>query len=160
LEKHELVGRILQVIDGYLGDRCLMLRQGTVIDATIIYTLSSTKIKDGKHDSEMHQSKEANMYFFGMKAHIGVDAESGLVHSLVGAAAKRTDVTQVVARKSYASGDAGYDGGDKRPEHQNRTMIWSIAVRSSSYRRHGKREFGRSTVAQDRIRQGPSTPLC
>ncbi|KKI23530.1 transposase, partial [Pseudomonas syringae pv. persicae] len=82
LEKHELAGGILQVINGYLGDRGLMLRQGTVVDATIIHAPSSTKNKDGKRDPEMHQTKKGNQYFFGMKAHIGVDAESGLVHSL------------------------------------------------------------------------------
>ncbi|WP_284358297.1 IS5 family transposase, partial [Pseudomonas syringae] len=95
LEKHELAGGILQVINGYLGDRGLMLRQGTVVDATIIHAPSSTKNKDGKRDPEMHQTKKGNQYFFGMKAHIGVDAESGLVHSLVGTAANVADVTQV-----------------------------------------------------------------
>ncbi|WP_122284729.1 IS5 family transposase, partial [Pseudomonas syringae group genomosp. 3] len=77
LEKHELAGGILQVINGYLGDRGLMLRQGTVVDATIIHAPSSTKNKDGKRDPEMHQTKKGNQYFFGMKAHINVDAESG-----------------------------------------------------------------------------------
>ncbi|KPB54042.1 hypothetical protein ALP18_200350 [Pseudomonas amygdali pv. myricae] len=81
-----MAGGILQVINGYLGDRGLMLRQGTVVDATIIHAPSSTKNKDGKRDPEMHQTKKGNQYFFGMKAHIGVDAESGLVHSLVGTA--------------------------------------------------------------------------
>jgi IS5 family transposase len=84
LEKHELAGGILQVINGYLDDRGLLLRQGTVVDATIIHAPSSTKNKDGKRDPEMHQTKKGNQYYFGMKTHIGVDAESGLVHSLVG----------------------------------------------------------------------------
>ncbi|MCR8721557.1 IS5 family transposase, partial [Pseudomonas syringae] len=79
LEKYELAGAILQVINGYLDDRGLMLRQGTVVDATIIHAPSSTKNKDGKRDPEMHQTKKGNQYFFGIKAHIGVDAESGLV---------------------------------------------------------------------------------
>ena len=63
LEKHELAGGILQVINGYLGDRGLMLRQGTVVDATIIHASSSTKNKDGKRDPEMHQTKKGNQYF-------------------------------------------------------------------------------------------------
>ena len=145
LEKHELAGGILQVINGYLGDRGLMLRQGTVVDATIIHAPSSTKNKDGKRDPEMHQTKKGNQYFFGMKAHIGVDAESGLVHSLVGTAANVADVTQVDqllhGEESYVSGDAGYTGVDKRPEHQNRKMIWSIAARPSSYKKHGKQSL-------------------
>ena len=145
LEKHELAGGILQVINGYLGDRGLMLRQGTVVDATIIHAPSSTKNKDGKRDPEMHQTKKGNQYFFGMKAHIGVDAESGLVHSLVGTAANVADVTQVDqllhGEETYVCGDAGYTGVEKRAEHQNRTMIWSIAARPSSYRKHGKKSL-------------------
>jgi IS5 family transposase len=127
LEKYELRGGILQVINGYLGVRGLMLRQGAVVDAMIIDAPSSTKNKDGKRDPEMHQTKKGNMYFFGMKAHIGVDAESGLVHSLVCTAANVADVTQVDqllhGEEIYVSGDAGYTGVDKRPEHQNRKMI-------------------------------------
>lgn len=77
-----------------------------------------------------------------MKAHIGVDAESGLVHSLVGTAANVADVTQVDqllhGEESYVIGDAGYTGVDKRAEHQNRQMIWSIAARPSCYQKHGK----------------------
>ena len=122
-----------------------MLRHGTVVDATIIHASSSTKNKDGKRDPEMHQTKKGNMYFFGMKAHIGVDAESGLVHSLVGTAANVADVTQVDqllhGEESYVSGDAGYIGVDKRPEHQNRKMIWSIAARPSSYKKHAKKSL-------------------
>ena len=107
------------------------LRQGTVVDATIIHAPSSTKNEDGKRDPEMHQTKKGNQYFFGMKSHIGVDAESGLVHSVVGTAANVADVTQVDqllhGEETYVSGDAGYTGVEKRPEHQDREMIWSIA---------------------------------
>ena len=84
LEKHELAAGILAVINGYLGDRGLSLRQGTIVDATLIHAPSSTKNQDGKRDPEMHQTKKGNQYYFGMKAHIGADAESGLVHSVVG----------------------------------------------------------------------------
>lgn len=145
LEKHELAGGILQVINGYLGDRGLMLRQGTVVDATIIHAPSSTKNKDGKRDPEMHQTNKGNQYFFGMKAHIGVDAESGLVHTLVGTAANVADVTQVDqllhGEETYVCGDAGYTGVDKRPEHQDRQMIWSVAARPSSFKKHAKKSL-------------------
>lgn len=145
LEKHELAGGILQVINGYLGDRDLLLRQGTVVDTTIINAPSSTKNKDGKRDPEIHQTKKGNQYYFGMKSHIGVDAESGLVHSVVGTAANVADVTQVDqlmhGEETYASGDAGYTGVEKRPDHQDRQMIWSIAVRPSSYKQHAKKSL-------------------
>ncbi len=99
LEKHELAAGILAVINGYLGDRGLSLRQGTIVDATLIHAPSSTKNQDGKRDPEMHQTKKGNQYYFGMKAHIGADAESGLVHSVAGTPA------------NVACADAGY----KRP---------------------------------------------
>jgi IS5 family transposase len=80
-----------------------------------------------------------------MKAHIGVDAESGLVHSLMGTAANVADVTQVDqllhGEETYVSGDAGYTGVDKRPEHQDRQIIWSIAARPSRYKRHEKKSL-------------------
>ena len=82
------------MINGYLGDRGLSLRLGTIVDATLIHAPSSTKNQDGKRDPEMHQTKKGNQYYFGMKAHIGVDDESGLVHSVVGTAATVADVTQ------------------------------------------------------------------
>ena len=143
LEKHELAGGILQVINGYLGDRGLMLRQGTVVDATIIHAPSSTKNKDGKRDPEMHQAKKGNQYYFGMKAHIGVDDESGLVHSVVGTAANVADVTQVDkllhGEENMVGADAGYTGVEKRPEHEGREVIWQIAARRSTYKKLSKR---------------------
>ncbi len=95
LERHELASQILEVINGYLGERGLLLRQGSIVDATVIHAPSSTKNKDGKRDPEMHQTKKGNQYYFGMKAHIGVDDDSGLVHSVIGTAANVADVTQV-----------------------------------------------------------------
>nr|WP_263145139.1 IS5 family transposase [Pseudomonas sp. RIT-PI-AD] len=69
-------------VNGYLSDKGLLLRQGTIVDATLIHASSSTKNQDGKRDPEMHQTKKGNQYYFGMKAHIGVDDESGLVHTV------------------------------------------------------------------------------
>lgn len=77
LERHELASDILAVVNGHLGERGLSLRQGTIVDATIIHAPSSTKNRDGKRDSEMHQTKKGNQYFFGMKAHIGANSEWG-----------------------------------------------------------------------------------
>jgi IS5 family transposase len=143
LEKHELAADILAVINGYLGDRGLSLRQGTIVDATLINAPSSTKNKDGKRDPEMHQTKKGNQYYFGMKAHIGVDDESGLVHSVVGTAANVADVTQVDkllhGAENVVCADAGYTGVEKRTEHDGREVIWQIAARRSTYKKLGKR---------------------
>ena len=93
----------------------------------------------------MHQAKKGNMYFFGMKAHIGVDAESGLVHSVMGTAANVADMTQVVqllhGEETYVSGNARYTGVEKRAEHQDCQMIWSIAARPSSYKKYAKKSL-------------------
>ena len=143
LEKHELAAGILGVINGYLGDRGLSLRQGTIVDATLIHAPSSTKNQDGKRDPEMHQAKKGNQWYFGMKAHIGVDDESGLVHSVVGTAANVADVTQVDKLlhdgENVVCADAGYTGVEKRLEHEGRQVIWQIAARRSTYQKLGKR---------------------
>ena len=142
LEKHELAAGILAVINGYLADRGLSLRQGTIVDATLINAPSSTKNKDGKRDPEMHQTKKGNQYYFGMKAHIGVDDESGLVHSVVGTAANVADVTQVDkllhGEENVICADAGYTGVEKRAEHDGREVIWQVAARRSTYKKLGK----------------------
>jgi transposase, IS5 family len=143
LEKYELAAGILVVINGYLGDRGLSLRQGTIVDATLINAPSSTKNKERKRDPQMHQTKKGNQYYFGMKAHIGADDESGLVHSVVGTAANVADVTQVDkllhGEENVVCADAGYTGVEKRPEHGGRQVIWQIAARRSTYKQLDKR---------------------
>ena len=142
LEKNELAAGILAVINGYLGDRGLSLRQGTIVDATLINAPSSTKNKDGKRDPEMHQTKKGNQYYFGMKAHIGVDEASGLVHSVVGTPANVADVTQVDkllhGDESVVCADAGYTGVEKRSEHEGRKVIWQVTERRSKYKKLNK----------------------
>ena len=94
LKRHDLTPNIFETINTMLADKGLVLKAGTVVDATIIAAPSSTKNKDGKRDPEMHQTKKGNQWHFGMKAHIGVDADSGLVHTVIGTAAHVSDVTQ------------------------------------------------------------------
>ena len=142
LEKHELAAGILAIINGYLGDRGLSLRQGTIVDATLINAPSSTKDKDGKRGPEMHQTKKGNQYYLGMKVHIGVDDASCLVHHVVGTAAKVADITQVDkllhGEENMVGADAGYTGVEKRPEHEGREVIWQIAARRSTYKKLSK----------------------
>ena len=143
LEKHQLAPAILAVINGYLQEKGLSLRQGTIVDATIIHAPSSTKNKAGKRDPEMHQTKKGGQYFFGMKAHIGADVESGLVHHVHGTAANVADVTQVAellhGEENAVYADAGYTGVERREEHENRGVIWQIAARRSTYSKLNQR---------------------
>ena len=87
LEEYELSPQILQFINAKLAACGLLLKTGTVVDATLIAAPSSTKNSTGERDPEMHQVKKANQWHVGMKAHIGVDAESGLVHTVIGTTA-------------------------------------------------------------------------
>ena len=133
LEKHELAPKIMAVINAGLAQQGLMLKTGTVVDATIIAAPSSTKNKSGERDPEMHQTKKGNQWHFGMKAHIGVDAESGLVHTVIGTAANVNDVTQATqllhGQEKDVFADAGYQGVDKRDEAQGLNVNWHIAMR-------------------------------
>jgi transposase, IS5 family len=98
----------------------LLMRAGTIVDATIIAAPSSTKNAEKARDPEMHQTKKSNQWHFGMKAHVGVDAESGVVHTVIGTATNVSDVTQAGAllhgQETVAFGDAGYQGVDKHEE--------------------------------------------
>jgi IS5 family transposase len=142
LETHQLTRVLFETINQHLASRGLLLKEGTIVDATLIAAPPSVKNREGKRDPEMHQAKKGNQWHFGMKAHVGVDATSGLVHSVVGTAANVADVTQVDqllhGAETYVSGDAGYTGAAKRPEHAERDVVWSIAARPSSYKHHGK----------------------
>jgi len=95
LEKHELPKKIFKLINGLLEKAGLLLKEGTIVDATIIAAPSSTKNKDKKRDPEMSSTKKNNNYHFGMKAHIGVDTKHGLVHSLEATTAKDSDIGQL-----------------------------------------------------------------
>jgi IS5 family transposase len=131
LEKHDLATDMLRVVNDILQAKGLMMKKGTVVDATLIAAPSSTKNAEGERDPEMKQAKKGNQWYFGMKAHIGVDADSGLVHSVVGTAANVNDVTQAGAllhgEEEAAFGDAGYQGVHKRPEAAG--PAWHVAMR-------------------------------
>ncbi|WP_374760263.1 IS5 family transposase [Escherichia coli] len=95
LEQHQLARQLFKTINRWLAEAGVMMTQGTLVDATIIEAPSSTKNKEQQRDPEMHQTKKGNQWHFGMKAHIGVDAKSGLTHSLVTTAANEHDLNQL-----------------------------------------------------------------
>ena len=132
LEKHKLAERILATVNLLLGAKGLMLRSGTVVDATLISAPSSTKNASGERDPEMHQSKKGQQWFFGMKAHIGVDADSGLVHTVRGTAGHVSDVVEANSllhgQETDVFADAGYQGAHKRPDAKA-DVQWHVAMR-------------------------------
>ena len=135
LEKHDLAPDMLRVVNDLLQHKGLLLKTGTAVDATLISAPSSTKNSSGERDPEMKQSKKGNQWYFGMKAHIGVDAESGLVHTVQRTSGNVNDV--VVANsllhgeESVVFADSGYRGAHKRPDAKS-GVSWQIARRPSS----------------------------
>ena len=156
LEKHKLAPKILQTINDLLRSKGLMLRAGTVVDATLIAAPSSTKNASGERDPEMKQSKKGNQWFFGMKAHIGVDDESDLVHTVRGTGGSVNDVTEANAllhgEENEAFGDAGYQGASKRPDAKP-GVRWNIAMRPGKRRALDKtRESNRLIDELERLK--------
>jgi len=133
LEAHGLTQAIFEAINAHLAAKGLLLREGTVVDATIISAPSSTKNDSGARDPEMHQTKKGKNWFFGMKAHIGVERDSGLVHAVVGTAANVSDVTVGNAllhgEETDVFADAGYQGAGKRDDAT--AANWHVAMKPS-----------------------------
>ena len=133
LEAHALPQALLKEVNALLKERGLLMNQGTLIDATLIAAPSSTKNKSHTRDPDMHQVKKGNQWHFGMKAHIGVDDESGLVHTVVSTAAHESDISQTVAlmhgEETRMGADAGYVGVLKRDEVQQKLQGMPHAVR-------------------------------
>jgi IS5 family transposase len=138
LEKHALAARVLAEVNAMLGERGWLLRQGTTVDATTISAPSSTKNASGTRDPQMHQTKKGHQWHFGMKAHIGVDADSGLVHTVTGTAANTHDVTQAHAllhgEETEVFADSGYVGAEKRIENKDPTVNWHVAMKPGKRR--------------------------
>jgi len=138
LERHDLGRRIFEEVGALLGEKQLLMREGTLIDATIIAAPSSTKNRRRERDPAMHQTKKGNQWYFGMKAHIGTDEVRGLVHSVEGTAANVSDISQahvlLHGEEKRAGADAGYTGVEKRPEIQalGREIEWRVAARRST----------------------------
>ncbi|MDV2453749.1 IS5 family transposase, partial [Xanthomonas hortorum] len=148
LETHGLAARMLEAVNAHLARKGQSLRSGTIVDATLIAAPSSTKNADHARDPEMHQTRKGNQWYFGMKAHIGVDEFSGLVHHVHCTAANVADVTVthtlLHGKEDSVFGDSGYTGADKRDELQDCEAAFFIAAKPSRIQAIGnKRERAR-----------------
>ena len=151
LEKHKLAEQILETVNELLTQHGLLLKVGTAVDATLIAAPTSTKNKDRTRDPEMHSSKKGNQWYFGMKAHIGADAESGLVHTVRGTSGHVSDIAEANSllhgNESIAFGDAGYQGIDKRPDAKA-DVIWHVAMRPGKRRALNKENAADAMIDQ------------
>ena len=136
LERYKLGKVIFDTVSSQLRQQGLMMREGTIVDATIIAAPSSTKNQEGERDPEMHQAKKGNQWHFGMKMHIGVDDRDGLIHSIETTAANVHDLSAadelLHGEEQRVWGDAGYAGIHKRDEFKGRDVDWRIALRPST----------------------------
>ena len=152
LETHDLARQLLEQVNTYLSRKGLSLRGGTIVDATIIAAPSSTKNGDGRRDPEMHQTRKGNQWYFGMKAHIGVDDESGLVHHVECTAANASDVTVahrlLHGQEETVCGDSGYTGLDKREDMQGKGDLGYLIAAKPSVLKQIKRKSGQKLARE------------
>lgn len=131
LEKYKLSRQLFKEVNRWLSDAGVYLKEGTIVDATIIEAASSTKNKAKERDPEMHQTQKGKQSF-GLKAHIGVDARTGLTHSLSTTAANVHDITETAnllhGEECFVSADSGYRGAQKREELKGIKADWLIAA--------------------------------
>ena len=152
LETHDLARQMLEQVNTFLSRKGLSLRGGTIVDATIIAAPSSTKNGDGLRDPEMHQTRKGNQWYFGMKAHIGVDDESGLVHHVECTAANASDVTVahrlLHGQEETVCGDSGYTGLDKREDMQGKGDLGYLIAAKPSVLKQIKRKSGQKLARE------------
>lgn len=158
LEAHDLTEQIFAEVGALLSERKLLMKEGTIVDATIIAAPCSTQNARKERDPQMHQTKKGNQWYFGMKAHIGVDAESGLVHSLSGTAANVADIAQSHAllhgEEKVAYADAGYLGIEKRQEIviQCPALQWHVAAKRGKVQALAEGRIKELTVQLERLK--------
>jgi IS5 family transposase len=138
LEKHKLSRQLFKEVNKWLSSAGIYLKEGTIVDATIIEAASSTKNKAKARDPEMHQTQKGKQWFFGLKTHIGVDVRTGLTHSLSTTAANVHDITETEnllhGEETFISADSGYRDAQKREEFKDIKADWLIAEIPSKIR--------------------------
>jgi IS5 family transposase len=138
LEQHQLGRQLFEEINSHLKNLGMLLREGSIVDATIIAAPSSTKNREKARDPEMHQTKKGNQWHFGMKMHIGVDDVLGIIHSVDTTSANAHDITATErvlhGEEERVWGDSGYTGAENREELKDREVDWNIAMKPSKQR--------------------------
>ena len=139
LEKHQLTEKLLAEVNQYLSEKKLLLREGTIVDATLIAAPSSTKNKEKKRDGEMSSTKKGNNYHFGMKVHTGVDSQSGLVHTVKVTTASVHDKQEMDAllhgKEKVVFGDKGYFSDQDKRAARKTGLFWGVLDKAKSKKR-------------------------
>jgi len=162
LERHDLGGEMLDTVNGHLAGKGIKIATGTIVDATIIHAPSSTKNEKKERDPEMHQTRKGNQWYFGLKAHIGVDSKVGIVHSVCTSAASVADKHMLPEllhggeRKVW--GDGGYQGQGEMirkaaPHAQDMTC------RRTRYKHHVDQLQKKKNTTKSRVRAKVEHPF-
>ncbi len=138
LKQHGLAHKLFEEVSTRLSEAGVLVKEETLMDATIIYASSLTKNKAGARDPEMRQTRKGNQWYSGMKAHIGVDAKTGLTHRFTTTAANEHELNQahhlLHGEVYYVVADAGYRGSENRPALKHKEVDWYIAQRPGTLR--------------------------
>ena len=130
IEKHQLSVKILAVVNEYCMENNITISQGSMVDATIIHAPSSTKNKEKARDPEMHQTRKGNQWYFGMKIHIGTDANSNMIHSATVTAANEADINELpkLLRETdkVIFADAGYTSDSYKRGSRHLGIDWRV----------------------------------
>src|SRR3990170_3533663 len=134
LEEHDLTARLLEATCGFLEENGLLLREGTIVDATLIAAPSSTKNKEKQRDPEMTQTKKGNQWYFGMKAHTGTDTKNRTVHTVVATTASVHDsvVMEDLLHGGEESvyGDKAYADETRKRDFEERGIKWCVSLKA------------------------------
>jgi IS5 family transposase len=155
LEKHDLGGQMLEAVNLHLETKGIRIATGTIVDATIIHAPSSTKNQSGERDPAMHQTKKGKQWYFGLKAHIGVDSKQGVVHSVCTSAANVADMHMLPdllhGEETKVWGDGGYQGQTKAIK-QAAPKAQDMTCRRTKFKNYVDEEARRKNTTKSRVR--------
>ena len=162
LEEHDLGGAMLDTVNHYLDAQGIRISTGTIVDATIIHAPSSTKNASGKRDPEMHQTRKGNQWFFGLKAHIGVDSKEGIVHSVCTTAASVADMHMLPdllhGEERKVWGDGGYQG-QSEAIREAAPQAQDMTCRRTKFKDYVDEEARRKNTTKSKVRAKVEHPF-
>jgi IS5 family transposase len=162
LEQHELCGKMLDTVNLYLDSKGIRITTGTIVDATLINAPSSTKNATGKRDPEMHQTRKGQQWYFGAKAHIGVDSKETVVHSVATSAASVADKHMLPdllhGAEKKVWGDAGYQG-QTEVIHKAAPEAQDMTSRRARFKNYVDEEARRKNTTKARVRSKVEHPF-
>src|SRR6266853_479177 len=162
LENHELGGAMLNAVNQYLESRGIRITTGTIVDATIIHAPSSTKNRTGERDPEMHQTRKGKQWYFGLKAHIGVDSKEGVVHSVCTTAASVADKHMLPdllhGEERKVWGDGGYQGQTEAIQ-EVAPHAQDMTCRRTKFKNYIDEEAKRKNTTKARVRAKVEHPF-